>query len=49
VKVSHKYLFPSKPQVCWLHLQVVFVHLWGESFSPLGNAQWQCPFKPWLE
>jgi len=36
-------------QAYWLHLQVISVHLWGGSFSPLGDARKLHPYKPWLE
>jgi len=34
-------------QAYWLHLQVVFVHLWGRKFHPHSvTPNGQCPFKP---
>jgi len=46
VKVSQNCLFPSKSQVFWLHLQVVFVHLWGGSFTHSVTPRKLHPYKP---
>jgi hypothetical protein len=50
VKVLPNYLFSKQAQVIPIHLQVVSIHLWGESFTPLGDARKLHPYKPqsWL-